>query len=165
AIDFRREPNSREFLRLSGARYTLDFNNNDVAFEGVSLSVPWEPKIQGRQARRHVAQEPLELVESLAAACRSTAQPEVAIQVAEHEEISELLRSLPAGDGPIVGMHPGAGRAIKCWAPQQFARLADFAQERLAARIVLFGGPGDEPLVERILEHMRDAAAALSLAG
>jgi len=38
-------------------------------------------------------------------------------------------------------------------------------KERLGARVLLFGGPGDEAVVESILRHMRHRSDVLSLAG
>ena len=101
----------------------------------------------------------------MAAACRSGAAPEIALSIRASEKVEELLQALPESDGPLIGIHPGSGRAIKCWATEQFARLADLTIERLGARIVVFGGPGDEPMAQSILRHMRHGDEALSLAG
>jgi len=51
----------------------------------------------------------------------------------------------------LVGINPSAtfGPA-KQWLPESFARLADRIQEHLDARILMFGGPGDRQLGERI---------------
>lgn len=69
---------------------------------------------------------------------------EAAIQKAE-----EQLHGLPK---PIIGFHPGCGEALayKRWPPEKFGELADLLIVRYEAHIVLFGGPGEEPLVNKV---------------
>src|SRR5205807_3381083 len=53
AVDFRREPETRDFLRLSRARYTAGFCQGKEA-EWLTVAVPSEPNIQWVRPRRHV---------------------------------------------------------------------------------------------------------------
>jgi len=64
----------------------------------------------------------------------------------------------------IVVINPGStyGRA-KCWPEAGFSRLARMITERLSARVVVVGGPGERPLVERICGSA--GPGAVNLAG
>lgn len=62
------------------------------------------------------------------------------------------------GVGPqerLVALHAGANWNLKRWPAKNFARLADRLNERFKARVLFVGGPGDRPLVERIVGGMR----------
>ena len=61
-------------------------------------------------------------------------------------------RGVPDG-APVVGINPGAAYGpAKQWFPERFAALSDRLQERYRCRVVLFGGPSDRRLGERIAE-------------
>ena len=64
------------------------------------------------------------------------------------------LAALAPG-GPTVGINPSAtfGPA-KQWPPERFAELADRLCRDFNARILIFGGPGDGPLGEKIAGMM-----------
>lgn len=53
----------------------------------------------------------------------------------------------------VIGLNPGASfGASKCWPVENFARLAELMQQDLNAKIILFGGPGEEPIAQAIVE-------------
>lgn len=43
----------------------------------------------------------------------------------------------------VVGISPTAGHRTKQWAPQNFAKVADYLAERHEAKLVIIGGPAD----------------------
>jgi heptosyltransferase-2 len=77
---------------------------------------------------------------------------------------SSLISDLGLGeDELLVGVHPGSAYGeAKRWFPERFAVVLD-QLNRLGCRIVLFGGPGEEPLSEQIREQM--SSPPLSLVG
>lgn len=165
AVDLRREADTRLFLRLSGARYTAGFALNDEC-EWLTVSVPWDPLAFTRRARRHATQDCLRLVEALALAANTEISTEVVPTAADREAADRLLAGLlldPAG--LVVGLHPGAGRAIKCWPVESFARLGDAFASRLGATVLLLGGPAETGLADNVLGQMRHVDRVLSLAG
>jgi ADP-heptose:LPS heptosyltransferase len=165
AIDFRREVNTRDFVRLSGARYTAGFAH-DQECPWLTVAVPWDPYVPRRQPRRHLAYDAIRVVEMLALACQADVVPAVTATAEEQESVRQLFAALlPRAGVPIVAIHPGAGRDLKRWPAERFARLADLAQERLGATVVLFAGPGEEELAETIMQHIRQRAGVVSLAG
>ncbi|MFA7424394.1 MAG: lipopolysaccharide heptosyltransferase II [Desulfosarcinaceae bacterium] len=65
---------------------------------------------------------------------------------------------------PLVGLNPSAtfGPA-KQWPEDRYAALGDWIADRYGAQILIFGGPGDESLGQRIADAMR--CRPLNLAG
>ncbi len=54
----------------------------------------------------------------------------------------------------LVGLNPGASfGSSKCWPPEYFAELAELCQRNLGARIMLFSGPGEEGIIQAILDR------------
>jgi ADP-heptose:LPS heptosyltransferase len=165
AVDFRREPETRELLRWSGARYTAGFAHRDD-FPWLTVAVPCESNIQCQRSRRHVTQELLQLVEMIGVSSREDLCPRATASVEDRSAAERQLQSvLPAQAGLLVAIHPGSGRPIKCWPAEYFARLADQLCEQRGALVVFFGGPGEVGLVQSILEQMRCHERAVSLAG
>lgn len=52
----------------------------------------------------------------------------------------------------LIGMHPGSSASLfrKRWHPERFARVADILTEKYRAQIILFGGPEEVLLAEKI---------------
>ncbi|ETR69949.1 MAG: heptosyltransferase II [Candidatus Magnetoglobus multicellularis str. Araruama] len=75
-----------------------------------------------------------------------------------------LKRLNPSKDIQWIGMNPSAtyGTA-KQWFPKRFAQLADRIAKEHHAGILIFGGPKDKPLGEKVCEMMH--AKAINLAG
>ena len=56
----------------------------------------------------------------------------------------------------VIGLNPGASfGASKCWPPEHFAELAELCEKELGARILLFSGPGEEPIAQAVLKKSR----------
>jgi ADP-heptose:LPS heptosyltransferase len=165
AVDFRREPETREFLLWSGAWYTAGFANVG-RFEWLTVALPCDYNVQRRKARRHVSQELLQLVEMIALVGRSDVCPQIEVPAVDEAQADEVLQPLlPADARLLVAIHPGSGRSIKCWPAESFARLADQLTEQLGATVVFLGAADEVPLVESILGQMRTGLAAVSVAG
>jgi heptosyltransferase-2 len=65
-----------------------------------------------------------------------------------------LARYGIAKDDFLLGLNPGASfGSSKCWPPEYFAELAALCKKALNARIILFSGPGEEGIIEAILDR------------
>ena len=61
-----------------------------------------------------------------------------------------------AEDDCLVGMNPGASfGSSKCWPAEYFGELADLCRRNLNARVILFGGPGEEDILQAILDRAK----------
>lgn len=58
-------------------------------------------------------------------------------------------------NGPLIGLHPGASAPARQWPPERFARLADELMTSEGARIILFAGPGEDELAQKVLDQIR----------
>ena len=68
-------------------------------------------------------------------------------------------RGIPAG-AELVGMHPGARFMTRRWQPEDFAALGrTLLAQRPRARLLVFGGPGEEDLARSIASAVEDPRA------
>ncbi len=77
------------------------------------------------------------------------------IRSQDTERAKMLLSDLPAGAGPLVGMHPGAKAANRRWPPECFAALGNELIERFGARLVLTGSEGEGSLAAEVAAGIR----------
>lgn len=142
---------SNGFVDALGAPVTLGYRRLDD--DRLTLGLPY------------VADEPevirwLRLVGLLGAPVvdRRLAFP---VTSAETGRAEDVLRDAPPGDGPLVGLHPGASDPHRRWPAARFAALATAVHERWRARLVLTGGAGERDLTDEIASRV----PALDLAG
>jgi heptosyltransferase-2 len=56
----------------------------------------------------------------------------------------------------VVGLNPGASfGSSKCWPAEYFAELADLCRDHLATKVIVLSGPGEEAIVQAILDRTR----------
>ena len=86
--------------------------------------------------------------------------PRLAVREEDGRAVDELLRKAMSGgrtrgarraarggDGPLVGIFPGAGHPSRRWPVERFAELAWMLERNDAVRAVLFAGPEERRLV------------------
>ena len=83
---------------------------------------------------------------------RSKPQPRLYLTEEERNRAACWLAERTGGVKPLIGIHPGAFYAAQRWLPEHFAVLADRLQRNFD--VILFGGPADEELVQRIQSRM-----------
>lgn len=77
--------------------------------------------------------------------------PRLMTRAEDDRAVDALLRKAKAEMGvPLVGLFPGAGHPGKCWPLEQFAELADFLIRNDGVRPVVFVGPEERHLVQRM---------------
>jgi len=93
--------------------------------------------------------------------------PEIQIGNEEKEFARKVVKRVnKENNDVIVGIHPGCSDALinKRWYPDRFAKVADILSGRYNASIILFGGPNEIKLTDKIL-GMMNKLAPLVLAG
>jgi heptosyltransferase II len=62
----------------------------------------------------------------------------------------------------VVGMNPGASfGSSKCWPAEYFAKMAQMCRRNMNAKVMLFSGPGEEAIVQAIVDRVGNEAIDL----
>jgi len=103
----------------------------------------------------HQADAYLEVLKLIGIESADKGGPEIWVDEGSRRRAQKLWREKFPGEGPVVGLNPGASWPTKRWPPAAFAALAD----RLAAEGIgaaLFGGPMDADIAAEILARMEN---------
>lgn len=77
--------------------------------------------------------------------------PRLMTRAEDDRAVEAMLRKAKAEMGaPLVGLFPGAGHPGRCWPLEQFAELADFLIRNDGVRPVIFVGPEERHLIQRM---------------
>jgi len=173
AINLEGDIRSNLLLSQAGARWCAGFGmagggpllDDDVLFDprshtavnGVRLVRAAFGELPGRQAWP---------VEGLDAAAR-LAQARLTIPPAAHAEASVLLQAAagPRSTRPFVGLHIGAGRAVKEWPAPRMAEVAAWAAREQDAIIVMTGSAADRAGADEIRRALPGDTAVIDTVG
>ena len=145
--------NANPLLLRFGARVTAGSRAPGAA--PLDRTVPWT-------SFQHDLMRWLEVV-ALVGASPVHLQPRVAVTARDRGEAADALGELDGS--PLVAMHPGATDPRRRWLPDRLGELGAALTTR-GARVVLLGGAGDAPLVDRIRDGLGPAVdRAIDLAG
>jgi ADP-heptose:LPS heptosyltransferase len=163
ATDLRRESDTREFLWLSSATITAGYANRGE-HDWLTIAISWDEVHSVQPPRRHVSLDALRLIEMVAMSARADTTNDYRLIGADDVAAEQLLSNLlPDEPGLLVGLHPGAGRAIKCWPPERYAQIADRLIDKLGATVVLFGTEADARQVAEFMARVRRRDQLVSL--
>jgi lipopolysaccharide heptosyltransferase II len=77
--------------------------------------------------------------------------PEIYLTGDEKKWAGNWLKERRLGTKPVVGIHPGAYYESQRWPPENFAELICELRKAGRKNLILFGGPGDERLLDSIV--------------
>jgi lipopolysaccharide heptosyltransferase I len=100
---------------------------------------------------RHVVDQLMQLLKPIGVA---TTERRFTIPLTEADEhfAERVWRELGLRSNvPVVMLYPGAAWATKRWGELNFARLSDALIRRFQVRTLLTWGPGEEPLIQRVV--------------
>lgn len=168
AIDMKRHPETRDILKLSGARYTVGYSTGgDDNWLTLSLQPSKDIEdIAMQTVKQHHTAQLCQLVQSINTDTVNTNDvltPYSPILSMEKEEVPSYPYFLK-GNFP-VGLHPGVGNLMRQWPLEYFALLADLLIERNHATIFLFGGREDKKLTSDIYAKIKNKDRVTLLAG
>lgn len=137
------------------ARYKVSY---DVGGGGYLLThvVPY-------QGTRHRVEYHLDIAKYLG--CDVGSHVEWGIYLTEYEKakVVELLKNERIElDKPIVAIHPGSRKELKCWSPEGYAAVADIVARELGGAVLLTGAPEELPLVKRVEGMMKERSIVLA---
>lgn len=148
-IDFQGLLKSGLFSYMSGAPVRLGFPRQ-MCREPLSAVFT---NLHGAVAApdMHVVDQLVELLKPIGVA---TTERRFTIPFTEADEhfAARVWRELGLrSDVPVVMLHPGAAWETKRWGERNFARLNDALIRRYQVRTLLTWGPGEEPLIQRVV--------------
>jgi ADP-heptose:LPS heptosyltransferase/GT2 family glycosyltransferase len=163
AVDLRKHTETRPVLQHTGARWLagFDFRNQ---FPWLDIALEWTGDQIYARKRQHNADDLVNLVDAIAAACEGDRKVIAARPTGTPPALAALQRKTPSS-GPLVCVHPMAGNDMKQWPIEYFAAVIDRLVETDGARIVLIGAAGDEAVATALLDRLRHPEAVTSLVG
>src|SRR5213075_1387713 len=162
AIDLRKHPETRDVLRHSGARYLAGFDHRNL-FAWLDVALDWGGDQAYARKRQHTADDLINLVDAVAAACEDDRLVIAAPPSTLPAKVEQLVKR--AAGGPLICVHPAAGNAMKQWPAEYFALVIDRLIEAYGANAVLIGAPGEEAIAETLIAALRHPEAVASLIG
>jgi lipopolysaccharide heptosyltransferase I len=154
AIDFQGLLKSALVARLSGAKRRIGFATHELR-EGASHFFLTEQI--GPAEGGHMIEKNMRLVE--AAGATHSGEYEFPIVVSSTDERFVKNRLYAEGITEFVILNPGGGWVTKLWAPERYGELAGWLWKNYNLRSVVTYGPGEEGLVEKVLQNSRKGIA------
>lgn len=133
---------------FSGAKMRIGYNNENKWRNRLSTH-----HVDTKIYSKHMVDYHLDVLRKLGMAIGDTA---INICVADRhvKSLKEKVPSVFAETGKKrIVVHPGARGSLRQWAPENFAYLCDELSD--VARIFLISGPGEGPILEKIISHMK----------
>ena len=117
-----------------------------------------------RDARRHDVERTLSILEGLGIRVEECQRAlDLPVSVHLQGEVAARLRSLGVtAASMLVGLHPGSVWPTKRWSAEGFARLIEQLKENYPCEVLLFGGPEDVEVIERVQALCGDRAVSLA---
>ena len=170
ALDLRRQPDSRQILQYSGARWLAGFDSENRT-EWLDIAVEWEGDVARTHKRTHISEALVQFVDAVAVACETDRRiirggpqaAEARAALAEHPELAAFAADLPGRR--LVCVHAGAGSENKQWPLPSFAGLIDLLVAQHDVNVVIIGGPDEDAAVARLIGLARERARVVSLVG
>jgi heptosyltransferase-1 len=107
----------------------------------------------------HVIEQDVDLASAVAGDNLNPVQPWLPVDAAAEAWANELLSSANAQSAVLI--NPGAGWGAKRWPVERYAAVAQALIAR-GLRVLVNGGPGEEPLTRAIVQQSGGAAAPLT---
>ena len=139
-------------MRLSGVRRIYGYRRE---WRNVLLTGGPTASQNGKVVPIPMAQYYLELCRWLGLDLPDHPKPTLFVGREVQDRADALLAKHGIAEGDfLIGFNPGASfGASKCWPAEYFAELAALCQESFGGKIVLFSGPGEEDIIQAILDR------------
>jgi O-antigen biosynthesis protein len=161
AIDLRKHPETRDLLRLTGARLTAGFDA-ESRFSWLDIALEWDIDFPLFVKRQHVSDDLTRLVEAVAVACEPDRRTirDAAAQLWEGKNLADLPEKLFAR--PVICIHPAAGNPLRTWPAKYFADLMHLILAEFDVNLAVIGGEGDRAMVDELLAGVQAATPSRS---
>lgn len=140
AMNFEPDIRGNLITAASGAAWTAGYRSGGGG-AALDLALDFDP-------RRHTTDNARQLVAAVFNSSVPAEQPPALIVPSDAHQ--SAARWLTNAAPPVIGVHVGAGRAIKQWPPERFAEVARRLVDYSDATIVLSGSAADRALVDTV---------------
>lgn len=147
AVALRNASQSNFMAYFSGARYRIGRRSERKRF---SFTLTNAVDLHDLKGTKHETERNMDIAR-LAGAGNVPRELVLRLSEDEREWARNFLRS---ASRPLVGIHPGGSSFDKLWPAENFADVANRLIGDFGAKIVLFGGRGEEDLVRSIQDKM-----------
>ena len=162
AIDLRKQPDTREILALTGARFLAGFDHRGQ-FPFLDVALEWEGDTAMQGKRSPVGDDLVNLVRAVETASEPR-RPGVHLLAKDAPAfVPEKIRSL--WSRPVVAVHPGVGNEMRRWPVEKFAAVINLLTERNGVGVVLIGGADEMEIAEQAMTQVIDRSFVRSLVG
>jgi ADP-heptose:LPS heptosyltransferase/GT2 family glycosyltransferase len=170
AIDLRRQPDTRDVLRYTGAKWLAGFDYRN-SMSWLDIAIEWEGDAAQNAKRNHVTGALFQLVDAVAAACiadpgGSLPNPTRAALPSNAYDFSGVNEGTVAPPARrLICVHAGAGAENKKWPAASFATLIDLLSAEDDASVVMVGSTDELPIACHILQLVQRPDLVRSLVG
>jgi ADP-heptose:LPS heptosyltransferase len=161
AIDLRKQPDTRELLKLTGARILAGFDHQG-RFPWLDVALEWDEDVPLRTKRTHVTDDLNALVDAIAA---SSEPRSPAITAAKTPRGSKDARMPRLFSRPLVCVHPAAGSEMRQWPLDKFSELIELLLGEANLNVAIIGGPDEEKIADQVLRHVEQRNQVFNLVG
>jgi ADP-heptose:LPS heptosyltransferase/GT2 family glycosyltransferase len=162
AIDLRKQPDTREVLKMTGAEVLIGFDTQG-RFPWLDVALEWDEDVPLRTKHGHVADDLVALVEAVGAhsdESRLTARESPVVPLSLPRAQQRRLFELP-----LVCVHPAAGSVMRQWPVEKFAALIELLLDLGDCNVALIGGPDEKTLAEEVLAGLERRRQVFNLTG
>ena len=151
AVVLRNSSESNFMAYISGARYRIGRRSERKRF---SFTLTHAITFRDPKGTRHETERNMDVARLVGAV---DAPRELVLRLSEEERAwarDFLHRNAQSDASLIVGVHPGGSSFDKLWPAENFASVANQLMQDYQAKIILFGGRGEDDLVRKIQDEM-----------
>ncbi len=161
ALDLRRQPETRRFLALSGAKIKVGYTSGTEVDGSLDIFIKLYPDIPGEKNIHNKMNSSIQLLELVKKVIEHVIPADfLSVKIPENELIKarELLENVGINFSkrPIIGMHPGATHPAKQWGAENFMGLADRLLKAVGGQIIIFGTDEESAISEAILKNNKE---------
>lgn len=146
---------------LSGANTIVGTDLDNRGLDSILTNVIPHPDVHGIEMR-------LKIVET-AGATTTNKEIDMFLNDADLSEAESFLNSSGMKQNDmIIGIHPGAKDAFKCWPSERFIEAGNQLKIKYNSKIIITGGPGESRLADSVCKGIKgsvSAAGKLSVRG
>jgi len=162
AIDLRKQPDTREILRLSGAPILCGYDHRG-RFPWLDVALEWDEDVPLTKKHAHVSDDLMALVQALG---RQGSTDRAVVAVPQNAEIplsKGLLHRLFSK--PLICIHPVAGSPMRQWSLDKYVELIELLLATERVQVALIGGADDAATAGSILKRLGKRDGVFDLFG